>query len=92
MTDEERDQEIARELIRKIEADPSIRVGSLPWRMSESEWAVFKRDPEKFRKERQTTEAEHWQNLKDWVNDSVWVGGREIWKGKGNDKKKGEMK
>lgn len=46
-----REQErIAQQLLADVAADPELKPGELPWRLREEQWAVFKMDPERFRK------------------------------------------
>jgi hypothetical protein len=44
-------EEIAQTLLSDVAADPELKPGDLPWRLSEEQWMVFKMDPERFRKQ-----------------------------------------
>jgi hypothetical protein len=46
-----REQErVAQQLLADVAADPELKPGELPWRMTEAQWSVFKTNPERFRK------------------------------------------
>lgn len=54
-------------LIDRVERDPALKVGQLPWKMSKDEWKIFKVFPELFRKQRHVEEEEFWLDMKDWA-------------------------
>lgn len=46
----EQSEQIAQSLLADVAEDESLEPGALPWRMTEAQWVVFKRDPQRYRK------------------------------------------
>src|ERR1700733_14014609 len=59
------------DFVRRIEGDPELPVGKLPWLMSENEWLLFRECPQAFRKKRHVAidEEAYWADMKAWAHD-----------------------